>query len=275
MVILGDNSLDPGDQVVHTTTTYTIDSIIGSGSWYLRWEDGGTSGGGTITGTFYLGTDGNVYFFGGSIYVPPGATVTDSYVVSAPSYFACFAKGTKISTQNGNIPVEEINVGDLVKTLDHGFQPVRWIGGRAVAANGSMAPVKIKQGTLQTTRDLFVSQQHRLLISDWRALYFFGEEEVLVAADYLVNDLTIQRVYGGFVTYFHILFDRHEIIFAEGIPTESFFPGEETLNQLDKDTRNEIIEIFPELEGPCVREHRTAKTCIKRIEATILRDQRV
>ena len=65
--------------------------------------------------------------------------------------------------------VEELSVGDEVMTLDHGPQKVRWIGCRAVDAQGVYAPVRITRGALGNTRDLLVSLQHRMLITGWRA----------------------------------------------------------------------------------------------------------
>lgn len=50
------------------------------------------------------------------------------------------------------------------------------------------------------------------------------------------------------VIYFHLLFDRHEIIFANGAPTESFFPGPEAMDALDRDQRVESEAIFPDLQ---------------------------
>ena len=53
----------------------------------------------------------------------------------------------------------------------------------AVAGAGAGAPVLIPAGALGNTRDLLVSQQHRMLVTGWRAELMFGEPEVLVAAD--------------------------------------------------------------------------------------------
>jgi hypothetical protein len=101
---------------------------------------------------------------------------------------------------------------------------------------------------LGNARDLRVSPQHRMLLRGWQAGLLFGETEVLATAKSLVNDSTIRQVEGGMVDYFHILFDRHEVIFAEGAPSESFHPGEQGWNALDQATRAEILLLFPELE---------------------------
>lgn len=50
------------------------------------------------------------------------------------------------------------------------------------------------------------------------------------------------------VTYFHILFEDHQIVFANGAPSESFFPGSFAMAALRNEARAEIFELFPELQ---------------------------
>ena len=159
----------------------------------------------------------------------------------------CFAKGTLIETNLGDKPIETLAAGDLVRTLDHDFQPVRWIGSVRRPAIGTLAPVMIRKGVLGNRRDLMVSPQHRMLLTGWRAELFFGASEVLTTAKSLINDRDVFRVEGGFVEYFHILFDKHEIIFAEGAPSESFYPAAVGAQALPKETRDEILTLFPHL----------------------------
>jgi len=174
--------------------------------------------------------------------------------------FICFAQGTWITTPSGQVPIEELAAGDMVVTMDHGPQPIRWIGSSKRPAIGNMAPILIRKGALGNTRDLRVSPQHRMLLSGWQAEVLFGESEVLATAKSLVNDHSILREEGDEVEYFHMLFDTHEIVYAEGAPSESFHPGAEGWKALDKPTRNEILELFPQLangnfdsDGPSAR----------------------
>jgi len=88
-----------------------------------------------------------------------------------------------------------------------------------------------------------------MLLSGWQAELLTGEEEVLVAAKMLVNDQTIRREEGGMVEYFHMLFDSHEIVMAEGAPSESFHPGKQGWGTLAEEARAEILTLFPMLEG--------------------------
>ena len=159
----------------------------------------------------------------------------------------CFCRGTLIDTPQGARHIETLKEGDLVTTLDHGAQPVAWIGRRLWPGTGDFAPVRIAAGALGNLRDLWVSQNHRMLIRGADAELLFGQKEVLVAAKNLVNDRTIRIVETRQVEYLHLLFDRHEIVFAEACPAESLFPGTETLKSVDAVAQREIVTLFPEL----------------------------
>jgi len=172
----------------------------------------------------------------------------------------CFVAGTSIQTQNGEIAVEDLRVGDQVATKDDGAQEIRWVGQRTVPAEGNMAPIELTAGALGDHGTLRLSPQHRVLVADVRAQLCFGEDEVLVAAKDLVNDHSVRRVPGGEVTYVHLLFDDHQVIYAEGLATESFLPGPMTLGGFEDEVVEEITTLFPELDpdtgqgyGPAAR----------------------
>lgn len=159
----------------------------------------------------------------------------------------CLTRSTLIETPEGPRFIETLRAGDFVNTLDQGPQPIRWIGSRRVPATGKLAPVLIHMGALGNLRDLMVSQNHRMLIRGPQTEVLFGERDVLVAAKHLVNDSTIRIIEGGTVEYFHMLFDTHQIVFAEACPTESLYPGEQALNTVGAEARAEIVALFPEL----------------------------
>ncbi len=159
----------------------------------------------------------------------------------------CFTRGTSILTPNGDVLVEDLQVGSRVETLDHGPQTVRWIGSTVRVATGACAPVHIRAGALDNDRDLFVSQQHRMVLRGARAELMFGDHEVLVPAKSLVNDCSVRIVEGGEVEYFHILFDNHEIIYAEGAMAESLHLGKQSFDVLSHASIQEIEMLFPEL----------------------------
>lgn len=159
----------------------------------------------------------------------------------------CFTRGARILTPAGERGIEDLRPGDLVETLDNGPQPIRWIGSSRRAAQGDLAPVLIRAGVLGNERDLRVSPQHRMLLSGWQVNLLFGEDEVLVPAKALINGNTILQDPGGVVEYFHMLFDRHEVVWAEGAPSESFHPGQQGWKAIDHAARAEILGLFPEL----------------------------
>jgi Ca2+-binding RTX toxin-like protein len=198
-----------------------------------------------------------------------GETVTVSFN-EIESVVVCFVSGTMIDTAEGERAIETLQVGDLVRTADHDYQPIRWIGSSSVAAKGHVAPILIKAGALGNTRDLKVSPQHRMVLGGWQAEMLFGDDEVLVAAKHLVNDSTILRVTGGEVVYFHMLFDTHEIVFAEGAPSESFHPGQEGWGALAQEARAEILELFPDLaSGDFSPYGASARRSLKAYEASV------
>ncbi|MFN4172846.1 MAG: Hint domain-containing protein, partial [Pseudorhodobacter sp.] len=160
----------------------------------------------------------------------------------------CFVAGTMILTPDGEVPVEGLCPGDLVVTHDEGPQPLRWIGQRRVAATGAFAPVEIRAGTFGAHRTLLVSPQHRILVRDSLAELLFGEDEVLIAARHLVNDQSVRIRSGGEVDYVHLLFDRHQVVFSQGLATESFLPGPRTADLFEAEAMAEICAIFPELD---------------------------
>ncbi len=160
----------------------------------------------------------------------------------------CFVRGTLIETKRGDVAIEDLIEGDLIRTVDNGFQPIRWIGSTKATGMGDRSPVLFKKGSIGNSEDLFVSPWHRIRVASWQAEVLFGGGEKLVAANYLVNDSTIVRAPSSKVEYFHIMFDRHEIIFSNGAATESFHPGDANLDTMARKTREEIFSLFPELE---------------------------
>lgn len=185
----------------------------------------------------------------------------------------CFTPGTRILTEVGERPIETLQPGDRVVTRDSGLQPIRWIGTRTVPGKGRFAPVHVASSVLDSARSgLLVSPQHRLLFTGYQAELLFGEPEVLVPAKHLVDGLDVTRHKQEKVTYIHLMFDHHEIIYAEGIATESFHAGDIGLTALCEAAREELFALFPELRSAPRTMGDTARPCLRSYEAKLLRE---
>lgn len=166
---------------------------------------------------------------------------------TTPPAVPCFVEGTLIRTHRGDVPVELIRPGDRLQTMDNGLRPVIWAGQRKVCGLGKMAPIRFDIGAAGNQRKLLVSPQHRLLLAGWQSELTMGEPETLAAATHLVNGASIRRVRRPMVTYVHLLCEDHQVIFAEGAPTESLFAGGKSLSAFDAPARAEIRKLFPSL----------------------------
>jgi hypothetical protein len=193
----------------------------------------------------------------------------------------CFTAGTAIATPRGAVPVEELDVGDLVLTRDNGARPVRWIGkrrlsARQLASNPNLNPVVFRAGSLGQglpARDLTVSPQHRMLVQSVEAELHFGEHEVLVAARHFAGRPGIETVTDADeVIYVHMMFDQHEIVLSNGVWTESFQPGEQTMGDMGAEQRAELYALFPELAGglPVGDVYPAARITLRAREAAIV-----
>lgn len=231
----------------------------------------------TITGvTFYLAGQPAIFTPTDGTVLSDATFISSTYVTTSTQIAVgafgppCFTAGTLIDTPDGPRKVEDIRPGDRVDTLDNGPQLVRWAGKRDVDGSADHAPVRIEAGVLGNEKPLLVSPQHRMLVTGWAVELNFGEDSVLVAAKHLVNGDTITRAPASEVSYVHILFDTHEIVVAEGAPSESFFPGDFMLAR-DVALRTEMLEFFPELStGGLANLPDTARRVLTGREAEVL-----
>jgi hypothetical protein len=159
-----------------------------------------------------------------------------------------FMRSTLITLASGmQVPIEDLKVGDRLLTRDSGAQPLRWIGRRTVRAIGPYAPVVIPKDTMGNTNDLFVSQHQRLFIYQRGIDRLTATAEMLVKAQFLVDDETIVVREGGFVDYYSLVFDQHEVIYAECIPCDSFEVNAATRAHLPEDHAEEVQSILPDI----------------------------
>ncbi|MCT4559708.1 MAG: Hint domain-containing protein [Pelagimonas sp.] len=196
--------------------------------------------------------------------------VTESvgFVTFERGLIMCFTPGTLITTLRGQVDVALIRSGDLVLTRDDGFQPVRWISQthleRARLRDApELAPVLIRKdafGPGLPAADMQVSPQHRMLVTGWKAQLLTGETEILAPAKGLINGQSVLACPDvSEVTYIHLLFDQHQVIYANGAPSESLHAGQIGKGEIDPRAREELFALFPDLRafperyGPLVR----------------------
>ena len=170
------------------------------------------------------------------------------------SFVPCFTAGTGIRTARGEIPVEQLRPDDWVETLDNGLRPVVWIGRNRLgpaqlAAAPHLNPVYIAAGALgdgYPVRDLILSPQHRILLRSAVAQRMFGEKEVMVPCLRACGLPGIQQFSPRLgVHYYHFLCEDHQLVWAQGAPSESLYLGPQSLRGLGEAARRELSELLP------------------------------
>ncbi|WP_167766936.1 Hint domain-containing protein [Jannaschia formosa] len=192
----------------------------------------------------------------------------------------CFTPGTVILTEDGPRPVEALHPGDRVLTRDDGAQEIRWMGLRCLsratlAARPDLRPIRLRRGALgpgEPRPDLILSPDHRVMLTGPKARALWGEAEVLVRAGDLVDDARVLRDHGAReVTYIHLLFARHQVIWANRVEVESFHPGDADLSRLNPSEREELLEIAPGADTDPSAYGPHARRCLTAAELALLR----
>lgn len=218
-------SIDNGPETTTHGRPYSID---------VSFTD--TAGNPHVETFSFFNTDGSWYFIpGDGSAFSEGATLGmyQSHTVGW-NYkdVACFAGGTLIDTENGPVAVENLEPGAAVRVLDGSLRPLRFclqsdLSAAALRSNPHLRPVRVVRGALGhglPLRDLRISRQHRMLVSSRIARRMFGVDQVLIPAVRLTGlpGCFIEETPSA-IAYFHLVFDRHEVVFANGTPSESFY----------------------------------------------------
>ena len=212
-------------------------------------------------------------------YTDAGVFLGSLTYTNIETVIACFTPGTMIDTHSGPRAVETLAAGDTVLTRDRGYQTLRWVGRKTLEPadlrrNMALQPILIRRGALgpdSPQRDTMVSRQHRVLVQDGRCELLFGEPEVFVRALHLLDLPDVLAAVLPTVTYLHLMFDRHEVIRADGTWSESFQPGPRSLGGLDDDQQAEVVAVFPTLDQPVTdTTYAAARLTLKAHEARVL-----
>lgn len=255
-------NITAGDEIIggETGDDYDTLDLTGAGPLSVIYDNGTTENGRVDFRDNSGNVTGSVRFSGIERIVP------------------CFTPGTMIATVHGLVRVEQLEIGDQVFTRDHGVQDIRWIGQKTVSAAtieeaSFLAPIRIRKGALGNDlpdRDMHLSPNHRVLVSAPDLEMMFGQAEVLVAAKHLTRMKGVTSVDPKDVTYIHLMFDRHEIIWSDGIWSESFQPGSMALAGLETAQRDEVFALFPELATEKSKAYRAARRILRKHEAALL-----
>lgn len=190
----------------------------------------------------------------------------------------CFASGTRLLCEDGEYRlVEDLHEGDLVMTKDNGLKPIKWIGGSEVTSETldqfpNRRPIVFDTGVIGNDRPLRVSPQHRISTVGTPFENAIEGVETIMPAKFFVNDQTIMIDNSCEpLTYYHVMFDQHELVKSEGAWTESYYPGAYSMDTMPDATREEITFFFPELSnGVDVEFGPHTRTVLKRKDVKII-----
>lgn len=196
-------------------------------------------------------------------------------------FIFCFTPGAFVVTESGTQRVDQLRPGDKVQTRDNGIREIFWCGQRELnymelLSAPKFQPILIKQGALggdHPSCDVMVSPNHRMLVTSSLAELLFGENEVLIAAKFLTGLPGVRQVHAKTASYVHLMFEQHEVVSAGGVWSESFQPGDYSLRGLAQETRQEVLELFPELQTHAgLNAYQAARLSLKSHEAKLLLD---
>jgi Hint domain len=215
--------------------------------------------------------------------LPPDAVILVSvslplFPVANPPLPLCLSGDARVKVECGTCAARDICAGSRVMTQDHGAQAVLWVGKRIIdfarePAMEDHRPIIFETGSvdgINPTAPIRLSPQHRVLIRGWRAELYFAERSILVPARALVNNTTIRvDTESPTVEYVHLLFRKHEVIWADDLPVESLFLGEIAMGVAGAALEREIFDIFPELK-PVAERMRMARPAVRMRDARVL-----
>jgi Ca2+-binding RTX toxin-like protein len=233
-VIITDFSNSDGDIIDLSSYFSTLDAVIDAAT---EQSDGSLLI--TLPGTL---SDGSVTIY--------DTTIDD--LTRLNINIVCFCAGTTIRTQEGDRPIETLTVGDAITIYDGSTRILRAINRRILGQNElavrpHLWPIKFTAGALGNnvpSKDLSVSPQHRILSNSPIAARMAGTPALIAAKEFLDIDGVSQPHPKGSITYFHLVFDQHQIVCANECWSESFFPGKQAMAALPLQIRQEYNEIF-------------------------------
>lgn len=215
----------------------------------------------------YIGADGQTH----SGFVRAKDVGERDFTTDPAPIIICFGRGTQIETIDGPKAIETLKPGDLVLTYDTSISAVKWIGSSTVSAYDlatwqSLRPIRVARdafGKGRPAKETLLSPNHRVLLHGWRAELLFGEAEVIVPIKALVDGKTVTLADDvAEVEYFHLLLEQHEIVFANGMLSESLFLGDQALLALSDDAKTDLRQTLTRSEWHDLSLAATVRPCI-------------
>lgn len=197
----------------------------------------------------------------GTNYTLIAAEQADDMIPLSEAVQGCFAAGTRITMGDGRLAmIDGLQSGDIILTRDNGAQPLRWIGKLTTRAHGIYAPVTFAPGVLGNLGALSLGPLQRVFLYQRGPDRLGPRAEVMIQSQYLVNDSSIRRRESGFVTYYCLAFDTHQIIYAEGVPVDSMLVSTATRTRLPALLAQDLAERFPHLDQDAHFAHELSDT---------------
>ena len=223
---------------------YGIEFVADSSADYL-------AAGASLAGFGFTSADTPAEVTGPTKYYPDTLAI-DSFVYAGAAFasasfeiqsLACFAGGTRLRTEAGDMAVEDLRVGQRLATAGPdgaAWQAITWIGHRRVACGRhprprAVWPVRIAAHAFGPGRPA-----RALLLSPDHAVFCDG---VLMPVRCLIDGDSIAQQKVDAVTYWHVELARHDVVLAEGLPCESFL---DTGNRMAFANSGPIVPLHPD-----------------------------
>lgn len=207
--------------------------------------------------------------FPNSLVQPDESKDNSFYLLEKADDLCGFASGALISCPEGDRLVQDLKIGDLVKTMDHGPKPIKWIGMNPLEPIGDFAPIRFSTGAFGAYQTLDVGPHQRMHLAMPVMNMLFGFSDGLAAARYLVDGASVAPIKSGEADYFQLLFDEHEIIWANGVATESLFVEETEADVAAADRADGLDQHFPGLANKLPRQNQMARPLLEGFEARL------
>ncbi|HET6607272.1 MAG TPA: Hint domain-containing protein, partial [Rhodopila sp.] len=160
--------------------------------------------------------------------------------VPVTSSVNCFVRGTRVLTDCGYISIETLRAGDVVVTHDGSAQPIVWIGCRTIDCRHHPTPDRVYPVRIAAHAFGENLPERPLLVSPEHAVYF---DDVLIPVRLLEDGVLVRRVPCSTVEYYHLELACHDIVFAEGLPAETYLDCGDRGNFANSDG---AVRLFPD-----------------------------